>query len=102
MPSATAVLAGHGYKLRRRRTRPAEAVKAGLIAESALDTAVKRLFTARMQLGMFDPPSMSRVRADPVRARWTRRRIARCALKMARESMVLLKNDKASSAAAGT
>ena len=33
-----------------------DAVKQNLITEAEIDTAVKRLFTARFKLGMFDPP----------------------------------------------
>ena len=33
-----------------------DAVKQGLLSEADLDVALKRLFTARMRLGMFDPP----------------------------------------------
>src|SRR6202000_2673379 len=32
------------------------AVKQGLVTEAQIDTAVRRLMLARMQLGMFDPP----------------------------------------------
>jgi len=35
-----------------------EAVGKGLITEQEIDVAVKRLFTARIKLGMFDPPEM--------------------------------------------
>jgi len=67
------------------------AVRQGLIAEAQIDTSVTRLFRARFKLGMFDPPS---------RVRWARipyavvdqpshRALAR---RVARESMVLLKN----------
>ncbi len=35
-----------------------EAVEKGLITEQEIDVSVKRLFTARMKLGMFDPPEM--------------------------------------------
>src|SRR5215469_3560312 len=35
-----------------------EAVEQGYLPESAIDTALIRLFTARMRLGMFDPPEM--------------------------------------------
>src|SRR5437588_452799 len=35
-----------------------DAVKQGLITEKDIDTAVKRLFTARFRLGMVDPPRM--------------------------------------------
>ena len=33
-----------------------DAVKQGLVTEAELDTALKRLFTARFRLGMFDSP----------------------------------------------
>ncbi len=69
-----------------------QAVKDGLIEEKELDASVKRLFRARFQLGMFDPPSkvgyaslpFSEVDSDEHR---------KLALKTAREAMVLLKND---------
>ena len=35
-----------------------EAVKQGYLKESDIDTTLIRLFTARMKLGMFDPPDM--------------------------------------------
>jgi beta-glucosidase len=35
----------------------ADAVKQGLIRETEIDAAVKRLFSARFRLGMFDPPA---------------------------------------------
>ncbi len=35
-----------------------DAVKQGLLTEADLDVTLKRLFTARMRLGMFDPPKM--------------------------------------------
>jgi beta-glucosidase len=68
-----------------------DAVRQGLIDEKQIDVSVKRLFTARMKLGMFDPPSMvpfSRI-PDSVIDSPAHRKIA---LQAARESMVLLKN----------
>ena len=35
-----------------------DAVQRGYLPESVLDTALIRLFTARIKLGMFDPPEM--------------------------------------------
>jgi beta-glucosidase len=69
-----------------------DAVKQGLLTEADLDTSLRRLFTARMRLGMFDPPEKvsyaqtpdSEIDSAPHRA---------LALKTAQESMVLLKND---------
>jgi beta-glucosidase len=69
-----------------------DAVKQGLLTEADLDVALRRLFTARMRLGFFDPPEKvpfaqtpeSEIDSAPHR---------QLALKAARESMVLLKND---------
>ena len=41
------------------------AVKNGLLKESELDVAVKRLMRARMRLGMFDPPEMVKYAQTP-------------------------------------
>ncbi|HEY2410845.1 MAG TPA: glycoside hydrolase family 3 C-terminal domain-containing protein, partial [Pirellulaceae bacterium] len=68
-----------------------EAIKQGLLSESAVDQAVKRLFTARMKLGMFDPPDsvpyaktpLSEIDSEPHH---------QLALQTGRESLVLLKN----------
>jgi beta-glucosidase len=69
-----------------------DAVKQGYLKESEIDTALVRLFTARIRLGMFDPPEMvpynnideSLLDSAQHRA---------LALRLANESMVLLKND---------
>src|ERR1017187_1288203 len=69
-----------------------DAVKQGLLKESEIDTAVTRLFTARMKLGMFDPPEMvpySKIDEKELDSA-EHRALAR---KLANESMVLLKND---------
>jgi beta-glucosidase len=71
-----------------------EAVQQGYLAESAMDTALIRLFTARIRLGMFDPAEMvpynqiDKSELDSAAHRELARRIAD-------ESMVLLKNDGA-------
>ena len=69
-----------------------DAVKQGLLSEKDVDVVVKRLFTARFQLGMFDPPDMVKYAqtSDSVIDSEAHRQLA---LKIARESMVLLKND---------
>ena len=69
-----------------------DAVKQGLLTEEEINVSLRRLFTARMKLGMFDPPEKvpyaqtpdSEIDSAPHRE---------LALKIARESMVLLKND---------
>jgi beta-glucosidase len=68
-----------------------DAVKQGFLSEKDIDIALKRLFTARFRLGLFDPPEMvpyaqtsdSEIDSDAHRA---------LALKAAQESIVLLKN----------
>jgi len=72
--------------------RYVDAVKLGLAGEAVMDQSLRRLFTARIKLGLFDPPSMvpyasvseSELMSPAHRA---------VSLKMARESMVLLKNN---------
>jgi len=70
----------------------ADALKQGLLKESEVDTALRRLFTARMKLGMFDPPDMvpyTKIDEKELDSA-AHRALAR---KLANESMVLLKND---------
>ncbi len=69
-----------------------EAVQQGYLPESAIDTALVRLFTARIRLGMFDPAEMvpySKIDEKELDSA-AHRAFAR---QMANESMVLLKND---------
>jgi len=69
-----------------------DAVKDGYLKEGAIDTALVRLFTARIKLGMFDPPQMvpySKIDASELNSAEHRA----LALKLANEAMVLLKND---------
>ncbi len=69
-----------------------DAVKQGFLKESDIDVAVTRLFTARMKLGMFDPPEMvpyTKIDEKQLDSA-AHRALAR---KLANESMVLLKND---------
>jgi beta-glucosidase len=69
-----------------------DAVQQGYLPESAIDTALVRLFTARIKLGMFDPPEMvPYTKIDEKELDSAEHRdLAR---KLANESMVLLKND---------
>lgn len=69
-----------------------EAAQQGYLSEMAIDTALVRLFTARMRLGMFDPPSQNPYsKLDPSRLDSAAYRSM--ARRLAGESMVLLKND---------
>jgi beta-glucosidase len=69
-----------------------ESLKRGLITETEIDRAVKRLMTARFKLGMFDPDSIVEYAQIPYTANCSdyNRSLARQA---ARESVVLLKNE---------
>lgn len=68
------------------------AIEQGLLTEEELDVSVKRLFAARIKLGMFDPPE---------RVKWTQipysvnesPENSRLAEETARKSIVLLKNE---------
>ena len=68
-----------------------KAVQQGLLTADDIDRAVRRLFTARIKLGMFDPPQtipyasvpLAEIDSEPHR---------QLALQTGRESLVLLKN----------
>lgn len=69
-----------------------DAVREGYLSERALDRSLVRLFTARIRLGLFDPPSRvpyDHLNPDQLNSPAHRR----LALRLAEESMVLLKND---------
>jgi beta-glucosidase len=68
------------------------AVQKGLLNESDIDICVRRLFTARFKLGLFDPPETVPYTQIPLSENDSPEHRA-LALKAARESMVLLKND---------
>jgi len=69
-----------------------EAVEEGLIDEGEIDTSLKRLFLARFKLGMFDPPEQVPWAGIPIDVldQESHRSLA---AEMARESIVLLKNE---------
>ena len=69
-----------------------DAVKQGLLTDADLDVSLRRLFTARMRLGMFDPPEKVPYAQTPD-SEIDSAAHRDLALKTARESMVLLKND---------
>ncbi len=69
-----------------------EAVEKGMITEEEIDVSLKRLMTAKMRLGMFDPPARVPYAQIPFSENNTAEH-SNFALKVARESMVLLKNE---------
>ncbi|HEX4165749.1 MAG TPA: glycoside hydrolase family 3 C-terminal domain-containing protein, partial [Bryobacteraceae bacterium] len=68
-----------------------EAVKEKLVSEEVIDMAVKRLFTARFRLGMFDPASQVPYNKIPI-AEDDSDAHRLFSLRVAQKSMVLLKN----------
>ena len=70
----------------------ADAVHQGLLPESDIDNALRRLFHARFKLGMFDPPSSFAYGRIPFSVVNSPEHRA-LSLQAARESMVLLKNE---------
>ena len=70
-----------------------KAVQDGKLKEKDIDASLKRLFTIRFRLGMFDPADMVKYLQVPVSALESQPHKEH-ALKMARESIVLLRNKK--------
>jgi beta-glucosidase len=68
------------------------ALRQGLLTESDLDVAVRRLMLARLKLGMFDPPERVRYAQIPYAVNDSPEH-DRLARRMAQASIVLLKND---------
>ncbi|WP_029286666.1 glycoside hydrolase family 3 C-terminal domain-containing protein [Pedobacter sp. R20-19] len=68
------------------------AVKNGIITEKDIDVSIKRLFMIRFRLGMFDPVAMVKYANTPITVLESDDHKAH-SLKMARESMVLLRNE---------
>jgi beta-glucosidase len=68
------------------------AVRDGLLGEADIDRAARRLFEARIRLGLFDPPGR-RAFADITAADNDTPAHRHAALRAARASLVLLKND---------
>ncbi len=95
LPEAAAAAIQHGMDLECNGSDYSHyvaAVKSGLLKESDLDLAVKRLMRARMLLGMFDPDSLVNYAQTPFSENDSEPH-RELALKTARETMVLLKND---------
>ena len=93
--SAAAVIAGNDLIM----STPAfyqaaiNAVKAGQLEESLIDEACKRVLALKFELGLFEDPRFSdEKRGKKIIGRAAHRKVA---LSCARESIVLLKNDKA-------
>ncbi|MFQ5721899.1 MAG: glycoside hydrolase family 3 C-terminal domain-containing protein, partial [Candidatus Aminicenantales bacterium] len=79
---------GHTYK-----NNLSQAVKKDLVKLSSIDKAVRNFLRIRFQLGLFDPPQMNPYNNfTPQENVLTQKHIA-LALKAARESIVLLKNE---------
>jgi beta-glucosidase len=66
-------------------------VKDGKLTEKEIDESVKRLFTIRFRLGMFDPVAMVKYAQIPITVLESQPH-KNHALKMARQSIVLLRN----------
>ena len=90
--SAAGILAGTDTDCGTEYLKLTDAVHKGLLTEAQLDVSLKRLFTARMKLGMFDPPQQVPLSSIPYSEVGSPEH-ATLALRAARESMVLLKND---------
>lgn len=69
-----------------------DAVNLGLISEEQVDVSLKRLFTIRMRLGLFDPVEDVKYSKIPLSVLESQKH-KDLALKMTRESIVLLKNE---------
>ncbi|WP_442587256.1 glycoside hydrolase family 3 C-terminal domain-containing protein [Pedobacter sp. AW31-3R] len=83
----TDVECGHGAYL-----SLVQAVKNGKITAQQIDVSVKRLFMIRFRLGLFDPADQVKYARTPAAVLESKAHAAH-ALKMAQQSMVLLKND---------
>lgn len=92
--AADAVLKGTDLECSGRPTYASlhKALTDGLISEKDLDISLKRLFTIRLRLGMFDPDDMVPFAKTGVEV-LEHESHKEHALKMARQSMVLLNND---------
>lgn len=90
--AAKAVIAGTDVECGSDYRKLPEAVKAGLISEAQIDVSVRRLLQARFELGDMDPDEMvewTKIPASVIACKEHKQ----LALDIAREGLVLLKND---------
>ena len=90
--SAAAVRSGTDLECGKSYQSLNEGLKNGVIKEDELDVSLRRLIKARIELGMFDPDEMNpyfAIKGDVVDCQAHRDQ----ALLLAREAMVMLKND---------
>ncbi len=80
------------FRVHLERTAALNAVHQGLLTDADIDRAVARTLTARFRLGMFDPPAMVPWSKLGASANDTAEH-QKLALRTARESIVLLKNE---------
>jgi beta-glucosidase len=90
--SAAGLLHGTDTNCGRSYVTLADAVKQGLISEADIDVSLRRLFLARMKLGLFDPPNKVPYTSIPFSDVNSPAHQA-LALEVADKAMVLLKND---------
>lgn len=90
--SALAVKAGTDLACGSEYRSLVKAVRDNLISEAEIDTALKRLLTARFRLGMFDPPESVPYARIPFSENDSPAH-RELSLRAARESIVLLKNE---------
>ncbi|MBY8985055.1 MAG: glycoside hydrolase family 3 C-terminal domain-containing protein [Candidatus Lokiarchaeota archaeon] len=69
-----------------------DAIEMKLLTEETIDSAIRRLFMARFKLGMFDPPELVQYQHIPFEINDCEEH-RKLALKTAKESIVLLKNE---------
>jgi len=91
--AASSVKAGTDLSCGKEFAALSDAVAQGLIKESEIDDAVRRLFAARFRLGMFDPPAQISYGEIPISENDSPEHAA-LSLQAARSSMVLLKNER--------
>jgi len=70
-----------------------QAVKKGLVKLNAIDQTIRRMLNIRFQLGLFDPPQMNPYNDFFPKEKILTKEHKELALQMARESIVLLKNE---------